>query len=219
MAAIFLPFLRIEVRGAGRGHSRATSQVEERLLFLLGSRAGTTTTFKSIVRPDRVSRFSKTVSFPHKSSSSMPGSLHGFNGPEVVSRFAELAGLWQAAPQNAKKKSAPASALSLAEQKERRFDMCATLPARERRNNSKRASVSFILPCRAVAPGSPKPCEGGLGARPPRVGVGGSFEIEFPENCRAGVHWDRRSLARRLASADLQRSATRGGIVWLTPEA
>jgi hypothetical protein len=54
----------------------------------------------------------------------MPASLHGFNGPEVVSRFAELAGLWQAVPQNAKKKTTPASALRLAWQKQRRPDMC-----------------------------------------------------------------------------------------------
>jgi len=53
----------------------------------------------------------------------MPASLHGFNGPEVVSRFAELAGLWQAVPQNAKKKTTPASALRLAWQKQRRPDI------------------------------------------------------------------------------------------------
>ena len=43
----------------------------------------------------------------------MPGSLHGFNGPEFVSRFAEDSGLWQAPPQTAKKMSAPAIVQSL----------------------------------------------------------------------------------------------------------
>ena len=66
----------------------------------------------------------------------MPGSLHGFNGPEVVSRFSELAGLWQAPPQNAKKKNTPASTLRLAEQKQRSPGICATLPAANGRNNS-----------------------------------------------------------------------------------
>src|SRR5436190_21690519 len=35
--------------------------------------------FKSIVRPVRVSRFSKTVSFPQSNSSPTPGNRHGFN--------------------------------------------------------------------------------------------------------------------------------------------
>ena len=35
--------------------------------------------FKSIVRPVRVSRFSKTVSLPQNNSSSIPANRHGFN--------------------------------------------------------------------------------------------------------------------------------------------
>src|SRR6266481_6802195 len=35
--------------------------------------------FRSIVRPLRVSRFSKTVSFPQNNSSSIPSNRHGFN--------------------------------------------------------------------------------------------------------------------------------------------
>jgi hypothetical protein len=39
---------------------------------------------RSSVRPERVTRFSKTVSFPQRSSSSMPGRLHGCNGPRAA---------------------------------------------------------------------------------------------------------------------------------------
>jgi hypothetical protein len=43
----------------------------------------------------------------------MPGSLQGFKGPEVVSLFAEVSGLWQAPPQTAQKSNAPAIVESL----------------------------------------------------------------------------------------------------------
>ena len=42
----------------------------------------------ALVRPVRVSRFSNTMRFPHKSSSSIPGSLQGSNGPEFARRCA-----------------------------------------------------------------------------------------------------------------------------------
>jgi hypothetical protein len=47
--------------------------------------------FRSIVRPVRVSRFSKTVSFPQNNSSSIPANRHGFNfdKPPGSRRFAQ----------------------------------------------------------------------------------------------------------------------------------
>src|SRR6266571_6582524 len=42
--------------------------------------------FKSIVRPVRVSRFSKTVNFPQNNSSSIPANRQGFNFAKAPGR-------------------------------------------------------------------------------------------------------------------------------------
>jgi hypothetical protein len=69
----------------------------------------------------------------------MPGTLHGFNGPDIASRFAELAGLWQATPQKAKKRPAPAS-----EQNQRSLRIGARyLPTSEIRSTKSETTFAF----------------------------------------------------------------------------
>jgi hypothetical protein len=76
----------------GRTTLRSIVRSARMARFAQRSSAGRTTTLRSIVRPARLWRSSNTVSFPHSSSSPIPGNVHGFNGPSFARRRAALSG-------------------------------------------------------------------------------------------------------------------------------